>query len=178
MAQMDVILPTEPARALPAVRSIGPRDLVAVLAKGWDDFRAMPTHVIFLSLIYPIAGIALWRATFGYDVVPLLYPLAAGFALIGPFAAIGLYEVSRQRERGVEASWKHVFGLLRYPSLDAIAAMGLVLMAVFLIWLATAEVLYHSLFGYGSPESIGQFLSDIFTTPAGWTLIIVGNGIG
>src|SRR6202045_4127363 len=164
--------------AYPIVRKIGVADLKDAVAKGIDDFLAMPTHVIFLAVIYPVVGLFLAAITFGFDLMPLLFPLAGGFALVGPFAAIGLYELSRQRERGVEVSWKHAFGLLRYPSLDAIAAMGLVLMSVFLVWLATAELLYQSLFGYRSPESIGQFLSDIFTTPAGWTLIIAGNGIG
>jgi uncharacterized membrane protein len=164
--------------AYPIVRKIGVADLKDAVAKGIDDFLAMPTHVIFLAVIYPVVGLLLAAITFGYDLIPLLFPLAGGFALIGPFAAIGLYELSRQRERGVEVSWKHAFGLLRYPSLDAIAAMGLVLMIVFLIWLATAQLLYQSLFGYALPESIRQFLSDILTTPAGWTLIIAGNGIG
>jgi uncharacterized membrane protein len=164
--------------AYPIVRKIGVADLKDAVAKGVDDFLAMPTHVIFLAVIYPVVGLLLAAITFGYDLMPLLFPLAGGFALIGPFAAIGLYELSRQRERGVEVSWKHAFGLLRYPSLDAIAAMGLVLMIVFLILLATAQLLYQSLFGYALPESIRQFLSDILTTPAGWTLIIAGNGIG
>ena len=164
--------------AYPIVRKIGVADLKDAVAKGVDDFLAMPTHVIFLAVIYPVVGLLLAAITFGYDLMPLLFPLAGGFALIGPFAAIGLYELSRQRERGVEVSWKHAFGLLRYPSLDAIAAMGMVLMIVFLIWLATAQLLYQSLFGYALPESIRQFLSDILTTPAGWTLIIAGNGIG
>ena len=76
MAHEDVILPTDPARELPAVRSIGLVDLRDALAKGLDDFWAMPTHVVFLSLIYPIIGIALGSATLGYDVIPLLYPLS------------------------------------------------------------------------------------------------------
>src|ERR1700730_6517631 len=164
--------------ACPIVRKSRAEDLKDAVAKGVDDFMAMPTHVIFLAVIYPVVAWFLAAMTFGYDLIPLLFPLAGGFALIGPFAAIGLYELSRQRERGVEVSWKHAFGLLRYPSLDAIAAMGMVLMIVFLIWLATAQLLYQSLFGYGLPDSIRQFLSDILTTPAGWTLIIAGNGIG
>src|SRR5258705_1661713 len=138
----------------------------------------MPSHVIFLAIIYPVAGLFLARLTFGYHVLPLLFPLAAGYALIGPFAAIGLYELSRLREQGVDVSWKHALGVLRFPSLDAIAALGVVLMIVFVIWLATALWLYRSLFGDGSPESIGQFLRDIFTTSQGWILIIAGNGIG
>ena len=164
--------------AYPIVRKIGVADLKDAVAKGVDDFLAMPTHVIFLAVIYPVVAWFLAAMTFGYDLMPLLFPLAGGFALIGPFAAIGLYELSWQRERGVEVSWKHAFGLLRYPSLDAIAAMGMVLMIVFLVWLATAQLLYQSLFGYALPESIRQFLSDILTTPAGWTLIIAGNAIG
>ena len=83
------------------------------LRKGFDDFWAMPTHVIFLSLIYPIAGLLIACAIFGYNLLPLLYPLAAGFALIGPFAAIGLYELSRRREQGLDTAWSHAFDLLQ-----------------------------------------------------------------
>src|SRR5262249_60060519 len=107
MANTDVILPTAAARELPAVRSIGARDLRDALAMGLEDFRAMPTHVIFLSLIYPVIGLVLFRAMFGHDLIPLLYPLAAGFPLVGPFAAIGLYELSRRRELGLDTSSKH-----------------------------------------------------------------------
>ena len=137
----------------------------------------MPTHVIFLAIIYPIFGLFLACMTFGYDVMPLLFPLAAGFALIGPFAAIGLCELSRQREKGVDVSWKHAFAVLRCRSRGAIADLGMVLMIVFLLWLTTAQWLCQSLFGYGSPDSIEQFLSDL-TTSEGWILIIAGNGIG
>ena len=178
MPNLHVITGAGENPAYPIIRKIAFADLKDAVAKGIDDFWAMPTHVIFLAIIYPLVGLFLARMTFGHGLMPFLFPLAAGFALIGPFAAIGLYEMSRQREQGVDVNWKHVLGVLRCPSLDCIAALGAILMIVFLIWLATAQLLYQSLFGYGSPESIGQFLSDILTTSAGWTLIIAGNGIG
>src|SRR5262249_4785415 len=106
MPNIHVLTGAGESPAYPVVRKIGVADLKDAVAKGIDDFMAMPTHVIFLAVIYPLVGLFLAGITFGHNVVPLLYPLAAGFALIGPFAAIGLYEVSRQRERGVEASWK------------------------------------------------------------------------
>jgi uncharacterized membrane protein len=178
MPNLHVISGAGESLAYPIVRKIRFADLKDAVAKGIDDFWAMPTHVIFLAIIYPLVGVFLARMTFGLGVMPLLFPLAAGFALIGPFAAIGLYEMSRQRERGIDVTWKHAFEVLRCPSLDSIAALGMVLMVVLLIWLAVAQALYQLLFGYGSPESIGRFVSDILTTSAGWTLIIAGNGIG
>lgn len=174
----DIILPTQPARGLPAVRSIGLGDLTYALKKGLEDFRAMPTHVIFLSLIYPIAGIAIWRATLGYDVVPLLYPLAAGFALIGPFAAIGLYELSRRRELGLDTSWKHALDIIHSPSIWALAALGLFLLAIFGVWLAVANGIYVANFGYRQPASLTEFADMVFATPEGHRLIVVGNVVG
>jgi uncharacterized membrane protein len=179
MADTDIILPAEPAAALPSVRSITPGDLLDALAKGVDDFRAMPTHVIFLSLIYPIAGLAIARWTFGYDIVPLLYPLVAGFALIGPFAAIGLYELSRRRELGLDTSWKHAFDVLHSPSLWSILALGLLLLAIFGVWLAVAHGLYVAHFGEDErPIALAEFARRIFDTPQGRSLIFTGNAIG
>jgi uncharacterized membrane protein len=178
MPNLHVLTGAGESPAYPIVRKIRFADLKDALAKGIDDFWAVPTHVIFLAIIYPLVGLFLARMTFGLHVMPLLFPLAAGYALIGPFAAIGLYEMSRQREQGVDVSWKHAFGVLRSRSLDGIAALGIVLMIVFLIWLITAQWLYQLLFGHGSPESIRQFLSNIFTTSEGWVLIIAGNCIG
>ena len=178
MAHTDIILPTEPAQELPTVRTIGLADLRRALAKGLDDFRAMPTHVVFLSVIYPIIGIALGGATFGYDVVPLLYPLAAGFALIGPFAAIGLYELSRRREMGLDTSWRHAFDVVHSPSLWAIVALGLLLLAIFAVWLAVAHAVYVASFGGQDAMTLTAFIRKVFTTPEGHNLIVVGNAVG
>jgi uncharacterized membrane protein len=178
MAQADVILPTEATRELPVVRSIGPSDLRYALAKGLEDFRAMPTHVLFLCLIYPIAGIAIGRATFGYDVVPLLYPLASGFALIGPFAAIGLYELSRRRELGLDTSWKHAFDVFHSPSLPAIAGLGAILLAIFGVWIAVADAIYAANFDPYEPISLSALVRQVLTTPHGHNLIAVGNVVG
>src|SRR5262245_36524949 len=130
MADQHTIAAADATHRLPRVRAIAPRDLVDVLAKGFDDFWAMPSHVIWLSLIYPIAGIIIAGVTFGYDMLPLLYPMAAGFALIGPFAAIGLYQLSHRREQGLDASWEHAFDLLQADSFRAILALGLFLLVL------------------------------------------------
>jgi uncharacterized membrane protein len=142
MAQSDIILPTEPPPEPPKVRSIGAMDLWHALHKGLEDFSAIPTHTIFLCLIYPIVGIALGWATFGLNVIPLLFPLAAGFALVGPFAAIGLYELSRRRELGLDTSWKHAFDIRHSPSLPAIVALGLLLLVILGTWLVAAQAIY------------------------------------
>jgi uncharacterized membrane protein len=163
---------------LPRVRKIGLADIKDALAKGIDDFRAQPTHVVFITLIYPIIGLVIGRLTFGYDLLPLFFPLAAGFALIGPLAALGLYELSRRREQGLGVAWKHAFNVVRSPSIGAILTLGAVLMAIFFFWLGAAHSIYAATFGDKVQTSMAEFLQEVFTTPHGRRLIILGNGVG
>jgi len=167
---------TRPAQ--PVVRKIGLADLRDALAKGADDFYAMPTHAIFLCIIYPIVGFALARLAFGYSILPLLYPLVSGFALVGPIAALGLYELSRRREAGLETSATRAFDVFESSSVGAVAVLGILLLIIFVVWVAVADAIYVANFGYASPPSVGAFLKDVLTTRPGWNLIIVGNGLG
>ena len=178
MAQAHILVGPSASTENPSIRRIGLADLMDALAKGLKDFSEMPSHALFLCVIYPVIGMVLAGLTLGFAIVPLLFPLAAGFALIGPFAAIGLYELSRRREAGVAASATDALDVVYSPSIGAIVALGLMLTAIFLIWVATANAIYVANFGYATPTSITQFIQDVLFTPAGWKLILVGNGVG
>lgn len=162
----------------PVVRKISLADLGEVLQLGWEDFKAVPSHAIMLCLIYPVLGLVIARLVLGYSVLPLLFPLAAGFALLGPFAAIGLYELSRRRESGQDVSASHAFAVLRSPSFGAMLGLGTLLLMLFVVWVAAAQAIYVATFGYAPAAGIPDFISRILTTPQGWMLIIVGCGIG
>jgi uncharacterized membrane protein len=164
--------------APPAVRRIGIQDLREVLARGLDDFMANRTDILFLCLIYPLLGIVLARLASGYDFLPLVFPLASGFALIGPLAGVGLNEMSRRREAFGQTRWVDVFAVLRSPSIGAIALMGLLLVGIFVLWNVAAEVIYLLTLGGNPADTVGGFIHDVFTTGAGWAMIVVGCGIG
>lgn len=166
------------ADAPPAVRRIGLDDLWNALARGVADFEANRTDVIFLCVIYPVIGLVLGRLASGHGLLPLLFPLASGFALVGPFAAVGLNEISRRREDSSDVRWVHAFGVLRAPSIGSIMLLGLMLIALFLLWLVVAQIIYVVTLGPMPPVSVSSFASDVFTTSAGWTMIVVGIGVG
>ena len=180
MTSSNILVGASSSPARPIVRRISTSDIYYALRRGIDDFIAVPSHAVFLCVIYPLLGLLLIGITLGNSMalVPLAFPLAAGFALVGPLAAIGLYELSRRREAGLDSSSGHALDVLHSPSLGAIIALGVLLMVIFLIWLAVAEALYIAIFGYSAPASITQFAHDVLNTPRGWTLIIVGTGIG
>jgi uncharacterized membrane protein len=160
------------------IRKIGLSDLHEALRLGWEDFKAVPSHAIILCVIYPVLGLVLFRMVLGYSVLPLLFPLAAGFTLIGPFAALGLYELSRRRERGEEAAAWDAMHVLRAPSFGAMLELGTLLLVLFIVWIAAADAIYIAAFGNTPAASIPDFASRVLTTPQGWLLIIVGCGVG
>lgn len=178
MAGFHVMADAQGLHVQPTVRHITTSDLWDALRLGAEDFWAKPSHYVFLCLIYPVVGLILTRWTSGSSAIQLVYPLMSGFALIGPFAAIGLYEISRRRELGMNSRWHHALDVRRSPALPSIAAIGVLLFALFLLWLFTAQSIYTSLFGAEPPASVGTFLRDVLTTGKGWTLILLGNAAG
>ncbi|WP_411035823.1 DUF2189 domain-containing protein [Shinella sp. BYT-45] len=178
MATFHVMAGSDQVAARPAVRRIGMSEVWDALARGFDDFRAKPSHYVFLSLIYPICGVVLVTWSSGANMLPLIFPLVAGFALLGPFFAIGLYEISRRRERGMDTSWRHALEVRHSPALPSILAVGAMLTALFVAWLVFAQMLYTSLFGPEPPQSLALFLASVFGSENGLLLMLAGNAIG
>ena len=182
MASLDTASVTKRAE-LPVIRHIGLGDLQDALRQGLADFSAAPTHAIFLGLVYPVVGLLLFRATFHYEIIPLLFPIVAGFAILGPFGAIGLYEISRVRELGQAVTWRNALAVMHTRSLIAILMLGAVLTGIFVMWLFAAYGIYEAFLGkaetgYVQPLSIGMLTDQVLGTRAGWKMLIVGNLVG
>jgi uncharacterized membrane protein len=164
--------------AYPEIQKISAADLKEALAKGIDDFKAKPSHLVILALVYPLAMVVAANVAAGYIPLPLIFPLLSGFALIGPLAAIGLYEISRRRELGRrDISWEHAFKVIRYPSISLLT-LSVLVGVIYFAWLGAAFAIYSQIYGGAVPTSITAFVREVVTTPAGWTLIIVGCGVG
>jgi uncharacterized membrane protein len=170
--------PLSSGTATYAVRTITLADLGDALRLGWEDFKAVPSHAFILALVYPVLGLVLARIVHGYSVLPLLFPLAAGFALLGPFAALGFYDLSRRREQGKTPTAAHALSVLRSPSIGAMLTFGALLLMLFLVWLAAAQSIYTATFGYAPASSLPDFFQQAVTTSEGYRLIVLGCGIG
>jgi len=162
----------------PVIRKITIHDVREALTRGIDDFNEIPTQLVFLSILYPVIGLIAARAAWGGDMLPLFFPLVAGLTLMGPLLATGIYELSRRREKGLPVSWINSFDAFRSPAILSIVTLGIVLLAIFVAWIAAARGIYEATLGGAAPRSIGVFLWLVFNTSEGWTLIVVGNLVG
>ncbi len=159
------------------IRKIGTADLKASLSEGYADFMSKRGDLIFVGLIYPIVGMLASAGSAGYFLY-MLFPIAAGISLLGPLVATGFYELARRREAGLDARWRHFADVFRSPSRGEIASVGALLIGIFFLWLAAAGIIHTIFFGDARHDTFGPFLRDLFTTPQGWGLIIVGNLVG
>jgi uncharacterized membrane protein len=159
-------------------RRISVADLRDALAAGLSDFLTFRSDVIVLCLMYPLAGAVLWRFATGYNMFHLIFPLIAGFALVGPLFSTGLYEMSRRRERGMAVSWMTAFEAFRLPGIGRIAGLGLILLGVFVAWLLTAQLIFRITLGPVAPASAVSFAHDVLATSRGHLMTILGVDAG
>jgi uncharacterized membrane protein len=163
---------------VPMVRRIEVADLGEILSRGLRDFAAARSDVLFIGLIYPIVGLILGRMALGNDMLHLIFPLVAGFVLLGPFLAAGLYEMSRKLEVGQEIAWSDAFNVFTSNRFGSMLKLGIVLAGLFAAWMICAVVIFYLTLGPKAPLSLTGFLNDVFTSPAGWAMIAIGMTVG
>lgn len=160
------------------IRKIGVNDLWQALKEGYDDFKAKPSHVVFLCVIYPVFALLLTLFLIAESLRYLVFPMVSGFTLIGPVVSIGLFEMSRRRERGLDVTWSSVFDFVHSSSFAAIAVLSVAMMLLYVGWLYTAQLLYFGVFGAVPPDSISDFVTQALTTRRGGGLIFYGTLLG
>lgn len=169
---------TPRAAGHPEVRRISTTDIDWALAEGWKDFREKRGDLLVIGLLYPIICLIAVVVTYNNPLLPLFFPLVAGLSIAGPAAASGFYELARRREEGRDASWWHFLDPLNGRSRLPLAILTAGLGVLFVGWLIAAYLIYAATFGTDAPIHVGEFLRQVFTTSAGWQLIILGNLAG
>lgn len=171
---------TGPAGILerPDIRRITVSDVFDALAEGYSDFREKPSHYAFVALIYPLAGAIMIAWSAGAELLPLVYPLLTGFALLGPLLALGLMDISRRRERGEDASWAEVPAIFKSPSLPSLLMMSIGLLLIFMVWLFLARGLYDTMVSDNLAPGVFNFMSGILNHPNAVPFLIWSNGLG
>jgi uncharacterized membrane protein len=169
-----------PARenAPPVTRRLTMADLAVALRKGWEDLAAMRSDVMFACMLYPLMGAVLLGLATQGSMTHLLFPVLSGFALVGPVAGLGLYELSRRREAGLEVSWAAMFDVLRSPRFPRIVMLAAFNAVIFMAWLLLADAIHAATLGPDRVQGLGVLLAEAVSTPAGWVMIVVGTGVG
>jgi uncharacterized membrane protein len=160
------------------IHEIGLRDLVQALREGWDDYNAMPSSGVFLTIIYPLFALLLTLYLFNENLVYLAFPMIAGCTLIGPVVCLGLFEMSRRREQGLELQWRRAFDFVHSYAFAPIIALTVLMTLLYLVWLLLAEMIWFGQFGTDTPATFGAFVNELFTTRRGAALILYGCGVG
>jgi uncharacterized membrane protein len=161
----------------PVVRRITSADIADALGQGLRDFQAVPLYGLAFGALYAGGGIVILLSLTALDMIYLAYPLAAGFALLGPFVAIGLYEVSRRREAAQPISMGDIWFTVK--SRGEIGWMALVTVFFFVIWMSQVGFLIALLIGLNASFSnLREFIAMALTTNEGLLLLAIGNAVG
>jgi uncharacterized membrane protein len=163
---------------LPVVQTVTFADIRAAVADGWRDFAAAPAFGLFFGAVYALGGLLVVGSVVALDMEYLAYPLAAGFALIGPFIAVGLYEVSRRREQGKPLTWGGVLGAMNQSRRSELSWMAFVMLFALVLWMYQIRLLIAFLMADSAAGTMGDFMTQLVTTTNGLLFLGIGHVIG
>nr|WP_110034091.1 DUF2189 domain-containing protein [Hoeflea marina] len=167
-----------PAAGAPALRRATFADIGAALAQGWSDFRAFPLFGVFFGGIFAFGGLFIFVVLKLYGAPWMVIPLAIGFPLLGPFVAVGIYEVSRRRMAGQPVTWSAVLLRVFDQRERQLGWMAFVVLFIFWIWVYQVRLLLALFLGFRMPHSLDGFVTVIASTPEGLGFIVVGTLVG
>ncbi len=168
----------EPDVPMPEVNELGFDDLKECLLKGMNDFARAPRFGLVIGSVFTLGGILIILSLTVWKVNWLVYPAIMGFPLVGPYAAVGLYEVSRRREKNLPLQWKEILKSSWFNSKRELQWMAFVMLFIFWIWIYQVRLLVAIILGEMSFATWARFLEIITTTTEGLIFILVGHVVG
>lgn len=161
----------------PEVMHVELGDLKAALAAGWRDFRRAPLFGIAFAAVYVLGGWLIWTAVTQKGQIWWTLPAAAGFPILGPFIACGLYEVSRRLQAGEPLDWHGVFGVIFRQKDRQIPSIAVVIVVFFLFWNFLAHMIFALFLGNATMTNVSSSLG-VFATREGMIMLVVGTAVG
>ncbi|WP_416384370.1 DUF2189 domain-containing protein [Roseibium aggregatum] len=165
-------------RPMPKVNKITVNDVIDAFAAGLADFRRAPVYGLAIGAFFALGGLFVVLSAAALNMSYLSYPAAAGFVLIGPFAAVGLYEVSRRLQNGEELSWSRIFGTMWAQKGRELSWMAFVVLFIQIMWMYQVRLLLALFLGFRSFASFDEFLAQVISTPEGLMFLAVGHVVG
>lgn len=168
----------QPSGGFPETRAITADEISKAFYLGVRDFRSAPLFGLFFGGIYAFGGLLILGALTGIEARWLIFPIAIGFPLVGPFVAAGCYEVSRQIEKGETPAWGHVLTVVFQQQRRELGWMAFITLFIFWMWMYQVRLLIAIFLGRLSFSSIPAFLNVVTTTPEGLAFLAVGSVVG
>ncbi len=165
------------APQVPEPRIATREDVRAALSAGWADFRAAPAFGLFFAAVYVAGGLFLVWVLAASGRIWMTIPITLGFPLIGPFVAVGLYEVSRRREAGEPLSWPEVLGAIFRQKDRQIPSMAAIIVIFFLFWNFLGHMIFALFLGLRAMTNISTSF-EVFLTPNGLMMLGFGSLVG
>ena len=167
----------QPPSKVPDINTVTFGMLKGAIKAGWGDFMAYPLFGLFFGGVYFLGGILIWYVTSVTGNTYWFMILGFGFPLIGPFLAVGLYEISRCRERSEVPTWGRLLGMAYRQKNRQFPSIIVVILFIFMIWTFAGHMIFAVFMGLSTMTNISSSY-DVFLTVNGMTMLAVGSVVG